>query len=378
MGDGSKIYNVRLALVGKDLEVREEVNVEVTDGIITHIGKGFDSRGRDFRTGIMMPALVNAHVHSADFSFPEAGIDKPIAEVVGDPNSLKYSMLKGLTPEKVAEGIFNFLEYSKRIGVRTVIDFREQDILGSKISREVKERVRGLTYVILGRLDGELREERLLELSKFADGYGVPSVSGHDEDELKRIRKVFKGKIVAVHFAETLKQGLRDSLDQVISSLRPNAIIHGTNLFFDDFLQLREQGISVVACPRSNMWFSVGMPRIDEMIESGVNLLLGTDNGAWVSPDMWKEMEVALLLTRLRRPMSNFSREVLKAATTNVAALSIKNYLEEGNRASFIIVEGERSGVFNAKDLYTGIIKRGNNVLYSRGNPEYQRSPVFS
>ncbi len=378
MGDRPEVYNVRLALVGKELEVKEEVNVEVVDGVITHIGRGFDSRGTDFRTGIMMPALVNAHVHTADFSFPEVGIDRPIAELVGDPNSLKYSILKSLSSSEVSKGIADFLEYSKGIGVRTVIDFREQGILGSKVAREVKERVKEITYVVLGRLDGEISEEKLVELSKFADGYGVPSVSGHKEADLRSIGEVFKGKIVAVHFAETLKQGLRDALDHVVSTLSPDLIIHGTNLFFDDFLTLAQQGISVVACPRSNLWFSVGVPRIDEMIESGVNLLLGTDNGAWISPDIWKEMETALLVTRLRRPMSNFSKEILKAVTTNVDVLSIKNYIEEGNRASFVIIDGERTGIFRAKDIYAGIIKRGNNVLYSRGNPEYEGGPVFS
>ncbi|MEM0122502.1 MAG: N-ethylammeline chlorohydrolase, partial [Saccharolobus sp.] len=85
--------NVRLGLLGENLEIKENINIEIENGIITHIGNGFSSNGMDFYNGIIMPALVNSHVHAADFICKEMGYDKPIREVVGDPKSIKYDCL---------------------------------------------------------------------------------------------------------------------------------------------------------------------------------------------------------------------------------------------------------------------------------------------
>ncbi len=57
-------------------------------------------------------------------------------------------------------------------------------------------------------------------------------------------------------------------------------------------------GIPVVSCPRSNGSLGVGIPPIMDMIDRGINVCLGTDNVMLNSPNMFKEMEYALKVTR--------------------------------------------------------------------------------
>jgi Cytosine deaminase and related metal-dependent hydrolases len=66
------IINVGYALVGPELELVREVNIEVADGVITHIGHGYASNSDvTLDRGIAIPALVNAHLHILDYAFPE-------------------------------------------------------------------------------------------------------------------------------------------------------------------------------------------------------------------------------------------------------------------------------------------------------------------
>ncbi len=367
MGNSSEVLNLSYVLVGKDLQIKKNVNIEISNNKIIHIGNGFDANGKDLRNGILIPTLVNAHAHTGDFSFPEIGIDKPIWKLVNDPKSIKYEFFNKLGFIKIKKHIKDFLKYSKNFGVFSVIDFREQDIFGTKLANDVKnELVNEMNYIILSRLDENISIERLKQLYDISDGYGIPSVNTYSKNDLIKIEKIFENKMIAIHISETLKQGLQKDFEYILKIIRPKIIIHGTHLFGDDFSLLKEKNISLVTCPRSNLWFSNGIPRIDEMIDNEVNLLIGTDNGAWIDPNIWKEMEVALLITRLRKPLSNYSKEILKAVTTNISDILFKNYIDEGLPARFIVIEGEESGIFRSKDLYQAIIKRGYNILYSR------------
>ncbi|BCU70680.1 amidohydrolase family protein [Stygiolobus caldivivus] len=360
-------YKINLggALLGEDLEYREEINIEydIEKETITHIGKGFDKDGIDLRNFIAVPPLVNSHTHTADFTFPEIGVDKPLKDLVGDPKSEKYRYFE-IYQNKISEGIRNFLINSKNIGVFTVVDFREQGIKGVKLGIEASSGIRDFNHILLGRLDTFSIDE-LRELYNSAHGYGLPSISSNSIPELIDIRRVFSDKIRAAHVSETKKHYLRHDLEQLISYYKPTLLIHGTNLSKNDFSLIRE--IPLVICPRSNLWFSVGIPKIADAIEEGVELLFGTDNGAWIDYNLWKEIEVALLISRSQKPLSNFAKQILKGATITAYKVFKLNYGIEESR-KFLIVLLKKEELVRAHDIYTAIVKRGSNlVTYSLG-----------
>lgn len=69
---------------------------------------------------------------------------------------------------------------------------------------------------------------------------------------------------------------------------------------------------------------STGIPPIAK-IHKNVNLLLGTDNIMFNAPDMFREMEYTLKVTRALKGGYFHPREVLKMATTNIHRFLNKN-----------------------------------------------------
>jgi cytosine/adenosine deaminase-related metal-dependent hydrolase len=358
---GDLVLNFRMALLGEDLEVKENVNVEIRDGEISHIGNGFDSLGKTFGTGVALPGLVNSHSHAADFIVPEHGNTMSIREVVGDPKSLKYELLNSRTAE-IPEGIVTFLRRSAKKGVIGVVDFREQGVKGVELALEARGRVKLPHYLILGRPEvGDPAE--LESLNRLADGVGISTPFSYDRDFLKVLAKTFAGKIRAVHISETFRHYLRGDLEYALQNFSPTLVVHGTHLSNTEMDALSERGVSLVLCPRSNLWFSSGIPNINDALNSNVKLLIGTDNGGWMDPDLWRDMEVALLLARLRDSTKSYGKEILKAATVNAYDMFGFTPLKEGSISPFVVIEGEETGIFRAKDVYTALVKRGGDVL---------------
>ncbi len=356
--------NVEYALVGPDLEILHKVNLVIEDNIVEHIGNGWDSKGETYPNSLLMPGLVNGHTHAFDGLVPEYGVSLSLKEVVGDPRSEKYRILKGHEFDDLKNITLNLLTKSLSIGVLSVIDFKELDMLGAKVAKAVKNES-PINYIGLGRLDQEINEERLFALKELVDGYGVSSIS-LGEASLELIGRVFGDKWTAIHISETLKQNLINDLETAISALKPKLVVHGTNLTNEEFSMIAERGIKLVVCPRSNMWFSVGIPKIPMMFDAKVDLLFGTDNYGLIDHNLWKEMEMALLISRLLSPSSDFSRDILKSATVH-PDLGV-NPIEEGKKITGIILNPVDR--FEASlNKYMSLIKSPGNVVRVLGLP---------
>ena len=78
------------------------------------------------------------------------------------------------------------------------------------------------------------------------------------------------------------------------------------------------------------------------MIDKGINVCLGTDNVMLNSPNMFKEMEYALKVTRGYYKTYLSPLEVFKMATVNPAkALELNlGSIEEGKIADIMLVNG--------------------------------------
>ena len=92
-------------------------------------------------------------------------------------------------------------------------------------------------------------------------------------------------------------------------------VVHGVQLTNAELARLAGRGVTLVTCPRSNVWTGVGPPPIDRFFRSGVRLALGTDSLA-SAPDLnlFAELEV---LRRLAPSVS--ARRLLTCATVRGA-----------------------------------------------------------
>jgi len=362
IGGERMIINVGMALLGDELRIRRKVSIEVEDGAIKSISEGFKGKGLTFRNGVAIPALVNAHIHVLDYAFQEAGLGLGLSELVSEPHGLKHRLIARLSPQKVLRSSLSLFEKLVSQGVYTAIVFCERAEVLDYL-RQSSER-RGLNAVLLTRpkrVSGSLLLEEALEGS---DGLGLDSPLRYTVDELTQMRWkcIERGLFKAVHVSETPEAHEKGDFKLALEAFDADMIVHGVYLEEDEIRDLSSRGTSLALCPRSNMWFSSGLPPLDQLTKYEVNLLLGTDNAGWVNPDIWRELEALYNVSRLQGLCLN-PEEVLKMATVNIRRVkNLKvplNVLEEGAQANFIVLDGERLGLRFSKNVYASIVKRG-------------------
>jgi len=177
------------------------------------------------------------------------------------------------------------------------------------------------------------------------------------DETLKRIRQLADELDVPVHMhVHETAQEVRDGIEQ--SGHRPLArleacgmltsslmAVHATQLTDEEIATLASSGSSVVHCPRSNLKLASGACRVADLLDSGVNVALGTDGAASNNRlDLWSEMDTAALLGKLIADDAEAlpAPDVLRMATINGArALGLEQEigsLQPGKAADFICV----------------------------------------
>lgn len=365
-----------------------KANVVIEDDKITEItedkvrgGKKIDAKGC-----IVAPAFINSHVHIGDSIACDVGDGKTIAEIVKPPNGLKHMILEESKPDEIINSMRQSMKDMLASGTATFVDFREGGIEGINLLEEASKDI-PIRKIVLGRdnsfLDPEVEKSEIKsttkKLLKSCDGVGL-SGFGEIRDEMVALiveicRK--QGKISAIHAAEyeklqedsvvlTGKSEVQRAVETGLDSL-----IHVTTPLEDDLKRIANSSSSVVSCPRSNGTLSVGIPPLGDMLEHKINVLLGTDNIMFNSPNMLREMEYALKVTRgyYREYLSPI--EIFKMATVNASNAFNLNTgcIKEGKTADLIIVKQFSNNPVlslinrtEPQDI-TGLILKG-NVIY--------------
>ncbi|MGC9209120.1 MAG: amidohydrolase family protein [Nitrososphaeria archaeon] len=341
-----KTYRLAGAFIGSDLEFVKNVNIDVDEnGIIVDIYERRSGGG----SYIALPPLINSHIHTADYAFPETGNWLALEELVAPPNGLKHRLLRATDPEKIKRARNEVAELSRRYGIAALADFVEDNPKSARVKK------RGIKHIVLGRPD------RNGHIPEGLDGLGLPDVVSYTKEELAYLAEKFRGLPVLVHVSETRRLHEIGDLEVALEYLKPTAIVHGTHLTNDEIRALAESRVSAVLCPRSNLWFSSGIPNIYEMLSNNVLLALGTDNAGWLKPDVWREMEVTALILRHQDPRFNNPTEIIKMATLNPLRIFQLDdtSVRKGNPASFILLDSELLAIDRAEDPAWAVVKRG-------------------
>ncbi len=141
-----------------------------------------------------------------------------------------------------------------------------------------------------------------------------------------------------------------------LMSPRLNAV-HMTDLTDAEIERVAHSGVNVVHCPESNMKLASGICPVQRLIDSGVNVVLGTDGAASNNDlDMFGEMRSAALLAKSAAgdPTALPAERCLEMATLGAArALAldeITGSIEAGKEADLAAVDLDRPAtqpVFN-------------------------------
>lgn len=132
-----------------------------------------------------------------------------------------------------------------------------------------------------------------------------------------------------------------------VGLLGPSTVlVHMVHLDDSDIVTLSETGTHVAHCPTSNAKLASGIARVPDMLNSGVNVGLGTDGAPCNNTnDLLQEMKLAGIIHKAQSmdPTIISAETVLEMATINGAkALGLDTSigsLEVGKKADFIAID---------------------------------------
>lgn len=354
-----------VAFVGRDLELLRSVGIYIEDGVVASIEGGNASCTGcfeiDLRSGAVLPPLVNLHAHSADYGFAELGSDLDVDSLVGEPYGAKYVMLR-MRSKEVPSYIEGFLHTQALAGVGAVADFREGGVEGLEHGLEASKSYPGLYFPMAmpSLYGGQGFEEEVRSLLRMSMWIGISSPHYYSEEELTLLdREAARlGAGIASHVAETEDTRREGDLERIANLRSLRLVVHGINLSEEELAELASKNVGLAVCPRSNMWFS-RPPDLERISRSGILAGIGTDNGGWVRPDMWRDMELLALISRQQGAAID-PVEILRMATVKGAKiLGFDNFIEEGAAASLIGLSSPWLDMRNVVDPAYAVVKRG-------------------
>ncbi len=359
----------------------------------------------DGRGGLLMPALVNAHAHSAMTLLRGAGADLPLDRWLGE---VIFPLEARLTPDMARAGVgLAVLEYV-RCGVTCVNDmyhFPEQ-------TAQVMGRA-GMRAMISNACVefGSGQEQLGNALSFFRDCHGSfggrirAGVSLHAEytstpELVRELVSACEGldNVVHVHLSETEKE-VRDCFQRHGKSpvryfhdlglfRMPSVAAHCVAVDEEDLRILSGDGVTVALNPVSNLKLGSGAAPVSEMLSHGIRIALGTDGAASNdSLDLFQEIKLTGILDKGIRhdPTLIPPARVLEAATLSGArAMGYQDLglILEGWQADCVLVDLDMPNLLPFSEVPASLVyaAKGENVrmTLSQGRVLYDSGEYLS
>ncbi|WPG98720.1 Hypothetical protein R9X50_00151400 [Acrodontium crateriforme] len=381
--------NATIITVNAKREIIQNGSILVRGNKIADIGKTQlllekypDETTSDLTGRIIIPGLVNAHMHTAQTLLRGSADD---LELVSWLCERIWPLQGNFTPEdgyaaarlSIAEmlksGTTCFLEsmFADRYGFdglcRAVDEAGVRGCLG-KIVMDVGTYASDPKWAMHPGLV-ENRETSLLgalnmheKWNDKADGrikvwFGARTPGGVSEGLYKEMTALSREKNIPItmHCAEApadrtffaSKNHTPMSYCSSVNLLGPQTVlVHMVHLDETDIAKLAETGTHVVHCPSSNTKLASGICKVPELLTAGVNVTLGTDGAPCNNTcDMMSEMRLAGILHKVAKmdPTMVPAETVLELATVNGAkALGLADSigsLDIGKKADFVVLD---------------------------------------
>ncbi|WP_324665946.1 amidohydrolase [Haloarcula sediminis] len=347
----------------------------------------------DASGGLVIPGLVNAHTHVAMTLLRGYADDKPLDAWLQEDI---WPVEAELTPEDVRVGAELGLVEMIQSGTTALSDmyFHVEEIAGA-IEDAGLRAVLGHTAVTVAkddegaRADMQASLDTALELDGAADGrirttFQPHSLTTVGEEYLREFvpEAVEAGLPIHLHANETT-----DEVDPLVDDhgVRPLEYADDVGLLgADTFLAhcvhvdgteidlLADSRTGAVHCPASNMKLASGMAPVQEMVDAGVTVGLGTDGAASNNDlDMFDEMRDAAMVGKLAADDASAvpAETVVEMATANGAELLAfdSGRIEAGANADLAVVDLDAAHLTPAHDLVSHLAYavRGSDVCHT-------------
>lgn len=331
---------------------------------------------------IVMPGLINAHVHLTQ------ALIKGCADDVELIDFLQYRIWKlmgNYTPyeakvstqicalEMIKSGTTTFAEtlLAKHYGLdeitKVIIDSGMRGIMAKSVmdlpTYASRENIMDPGMIEEGEECLEIAKEWKKKFENAGNGririwLGPRPVGSTSKEMLRKVAATAKEEDmgIAMHFCEVredvalMKDEYGMSPGELMESVgiftKRTLLAHGIWLTKDDMIRIARNDTTVVHCPASNAKLASGFCLVPELIKNNVNVALGTDAATCDNAyDMFDAMKLAGIIHKGRTlsPTVVPAETVLEMATINGAkAMKMENEigsLEIGKKADVVLID---------------------------------------
>ncbi|SEK95172.1 amidohydrolase [Haloferax larsenii] len=375
---------------------RADVLVDRDDGTILDIGTDLDadaSETLDADGCLVMPGLVNAHCHVSMTLLRGYADDKPLDAWLREDI---WPAEAALTADDIRVGAELGLVEMIRSGTTTFADmyFDVPEIVDAVEKAGLRARL-GHGSVTIGKDDDDAWDdiEESIEIARefdgAADGRIRTAVMPHSlttvgEEYLREAAAEAHEDDIPVHYHAN---ETTDEVDPIVEERdeRPlsyakdlgmlterDFIAHGVHVDDEEIALLAETGTGVVHCPASNMKLASGMAPVQDMLDAGVTVGIGTDGAASNNDlDMFDEMRDAAMIGKLAADDASAvaAEDVVRMGTAGSAeAIGLPGgALEVGGVADIAVVDLDAPHLTPANDLVSHLAyaARGSDVRHT-------------
>ena len=376
---------------------RADVLIDQDSGTIQAVGDEARSAAPadelDAGGDLVIPGLVNAHTHVAMTLLRGYADDKPLDAWLQEDI---WPVEAELTPEDVRAGAELGIVEMIKSGTTAFSDmyFHVPEIAAAVEDAGIRA-VLGHTAVTVAKDDGGARadmQESLdvaLELDGAADGRITTTFQPHSlttvgEEYLREFVPQAREVGLPIHFHANETE---DEVDPLVEEhderpleyadgldlLGPDTFVaHGVHVDESEIELLAETETGVVHCPASNMKLASGMAPVQDMLDAGVRVGLGTDGAASNNDlDMFDEMRDAAMLGKLAAEDASAvdAASVVEMATQGSADLLglDSGRIEAGANADLAVVDLDAPHLTPEHDLVSHLAyaARGSDVRHT-------------
>lgn len=379
----------KIGIVDENFEYKKDMYVGVKGDRICYIGKEKPNenygRAYDGTRKVLIPGLVNAHTHSPMTLLRGYAENLPLDRWL---NERVFPFEDRLNCERAYYGTMLSIAEMLSSGTTSFSDmyfFQDGVIKAVKESKAKTNFCRSITSFSDGEFLKDSRVNESLEAIKnyhnSENGRIKIDWSLHAEytNMLSMIEQFGdytkdKGFITHIHMSETKAEheNCKKKYGKTPAKLFYDCKILESKCLFahcvwiedEDITLLKEKNASIVTCPASNLKLGSGVCDTYKILNSGINLALGTDSASSNNGlDMLREMYLAAILPKgfNNAPDIVTPKDVLKMATVNGAAAQGRydcGLIKENYKADLAVISLDKPSMYPDYDVI-------NNIVYS-------------
>lgn len=375
-----RFYNGKILTLKDDFNIIENGEVWTDGDKICYVGESKENdavfeREIDLNGNLLMPSFKNAHTHSAMTFARSYCDDMPLQEWLYNKIFPLEALLTG--DDVAALSKVAFLEYLSG-GISACFDMYYFPENMAKASVET-----GFRTVMCGAVNNfkesvPLLEEYYKKYNSYHDlisyQLGFHAEYTTDEKIMKGIAKLaekYKAPVY-MHSSETMEetQACINSKNKTPTELFDKlglfnyggGAFHSVWLCNEDMEIYKKRGVWAVINSGSNCKLASGVARVEDMLNKGINLAIGTDGPSSNNAlDMFREMYLTCVLQKIKNKdaSSMNANEVLKMATVGSArcmGLNDCDIIQQGKKADLIVIDLKKPSIQPIHDITKNLV----------------------